>query len=291
MTVGEHVNLASLDSWGKRTNINEAVIVVLVRLRGLGVREWNVVTTVVITTEASVSIEAYRWLLANTILRLHNTAIDSRESHGKILRLFCEDSLSSSARARFINVEEALHFFLDDRELALHFRLLETAKIVISEDLDILVLLLLGEHGINKEDWREEELFLSFRVNGLLIGLVHVDGNSLVRTSEYRISLTLLGVADRLEDELVALANLGLNLLALFALVLRSSKVRLLPFDDFTLRLGLDGDRDNLLLRVAERSVLHESSAEISSLSLSLGGQNHRDNGRENELLHSCYFL
>ena len=69
--------------------------------------------------------------------------------------------------------EEILNLFADDRELGLADRLLPAAEIVAAEDLDLLVLFVLGEHRVNQEDRRQEGLRLCLK--RYFVSVIHVE--------------------------------------------------------------------------------------------------------------------
>ena len=60
----------------------------------------------------------------------------------------------ASLGAVFANIKEVLNFFTNQGELALLDRLQKASMIIITEDLNLVILLLLSVHRIDKEDWR-----------------------------------------------------------------------------------------------------------------------------------------
>ena len=138
------------------TEINPAVIVVTVWLRRLGDRERDVVPTIVITPIAGVLVK--RWYSSNTfsVQRLQYWLVLLWDPQTPVLRfqpayfLFHERDFAGI----FSNTEVLLHFFSDNRKSTLFFRLLPASKVVISENLNILVLLEFSVHGVDKKNWR-----------------------------------------------------------------------------------------------------------------------------------------
>ena len=77
------------------------------------------------------------------------------------------------AAAVLRNVEELLDLLPDDGEVGEDLRLFPAGPIVVTEDSDFLILLILGKHGVHKEDGGLELLVVG--INGLAILLAQVE--------------------------------------------------------------------------------------------------------------------
>ena len=158
-----------------RREIVEDIVVVGVRNGRRRMREGDVVATVVVTLIACPLIVSLRLLGTVLVLRLPESEVLTSELNRFVLGLN-EKHVVSDARLRAVLAyfEKALDLLVDNGPLRLFKRLFPATKVVIAEDLNVLVFLVLGEHWVDQEDRREECLFLW--VNWLFVPFSHLEG-------------------------------------------------------------------------------------------------------------------
>jgi len=134
-------------------------VVHLVRKGRLGMREWDVVTTVIITSEDGLVGRSRRMrsMLMN-IERLLNVTVMLGDWKSFVLRLSEDNLVITSAFTVGSNMEEVHNLRVNDRELRLNQRLIMTTMIVVNEKNHVVHLHILGESRVNKEDWGLEDL-------------------------------------------------------------------------------------------------------------------------------------
>lgn len=122
-------------------------------------REWDIVTTVIITSEDGLVGRSGRMgLTLVNIKGLLNVTVCLRDWKSSVLRLSEDDFVITSALAVGSNMEEVHDLRVYDRELRLNQWLVVTTVIVVNEKNHVFHLHILGESGVNKEDWRLEDL-------------------------------------------------------------------------------------------------------------------------------------
>ena len=120
-------------------------------------RNWegDVVATVVIALVAGILIVSFRTAHAWLVHWFPDRGVPLRQKHLLVEGLrSLHFVLHASLGAVFANVEEVLNLFTNQGELALLDRLQKASKVIITEDLNLVILLLLSVHRIDKEDWR-----------------------------------------------------------------------------------------------------------------------------------------
>ena len=134
-------------------HVIECIRVVAVRLRRCWDGERDVVATIVIALVARLLVVSLRTARARLVHWFKNRSVPARQEHllieglGRFYFL-----LHARLSAVFADIKEVLNFFTDQGELALLARLPEASKVIVTEDLDLLIFLALGEHGVDQED-------------------------------------------------------------------------------------------------------------------------------------------
>ena len=122
-------------------------------------REWDIVTTVIITSEDGLVGRSGRMgLTLVNIKGLLNVTVCLRDWKSSVLRLSEDDFVITSALAVGSNMEEVHDLRVYDRELRLNQWLVVTTVIVVNEKNHVVHLHILGESRVNKEDWGLEDL-------------------------------------------------------------------------------------------------------------------------------------
>ena len=134
-------------------HVIEGIAVVGVRLRRSRDREGDVVATIVIALVARILIVSFRIVHAWLVHWFPDRGVPLRQKHLLVEGLRClHFVLHACLGAVFANAKEVLNFFTNQGELALLDRLQKAGKVIITEDLNLVILLVLGEHRIDKED-------------------------------------------------------------------------------------------------------------------------------------------
>ena len=244
-------------------------------------REWDVVTTVIITSEDGFVARSGRMGNLVGIKRLLNVTVFLGNWKSSVLRLSEDDSIITSALAVGSNMEEVHNLRMNDRELRLNQWLVVTTMIVVNEKNHVFHLHILGESGVNKEDWRLEDLVVG--VYRLHIVATLEESMNLRLMSEDGVLDSSLSSADSFWNKRITFKVwiiIGRSLITLASWI---SEVRSLTFEIGILRV----------VRVtANKSVLLITGTELHKLSESLGGDAHSDSsdGSDYCLLHSLEF-
>ena len=168
----------------------------------LGVREGNVVTTVVITMEDGLVTGTGGAVLDTMRVERLLSWFRSLDRQVSVLRLEGEDLLHTSAVTVWSNVEEVSDLFGDDGVLRVLDRLVVATMVVISEQDHFLLLHVGGEHGVDEEDWRKELLIV--RVNWLKINAAFEEWADLRLEGDDRVLDSSLCNSHSLRDQRIA---------------------------------------------------------------------------------------
>ena len=154
------IRVLEVDLADVRSHIVENVVIVGTRMRRRRMREGDVVSTEVITVEAILLIHGCGLFGSQLVLRLPYCSVGLNKGHLLVGGLSeCNFLATNFALSAVLSYhEEVLNLFADDRELGLADGLLPAGEIIVTENHDLLVLLVLGEHRVNQEDRRQESL-------------------------------------------------------------------------------------------------------------------------------------